>query len=543
MNSEIPWIKTIATKLGLVFLVLLAISGATAWTNLHFLSRIKGDAAAVNQLGRDRTNATEMLLRVYEAADGSEAQRSSAVTQLKELINLTDNRAQLFIHGDPALGVLPVSDGRVLSELQDRDQAWRAGLRPLLQQLVDAPTVQNARNLLPLVHQQVPKFSKELDDSVSSYQRISEEKVGQFENIQYVFVGILAAVLATLLWRASNLVRRIRALIFVAQKISHNDFSKDAPIEGSDEIAIFGKAFNTMTAHLQENAETERQARARIEQLLSTIGETANNLASASAELLAGTTQQSASAQEQAAAVAQTVATVDEVKQTSEQAAQRAKTVAESAQRAAEISKVGRQAVDQSVEAMASVKEQTEAIAVNILALAEKAQAIGEIIASVNDVAEQTNLLALNAGIEASRAGEHGAGFTVVAREIKDLAEQAKKATAQVRQILGEIQKATNSAVMVTEEGSKSVNTTIKAVNKAGETIRTLTTTIDDAAIAANQITASSAQQTTGMAQVQQAMRDINEATTQSLASTKQAEKAAEDLNALGVRLKELLAG
>lgn len=279
----------------------------------------------------------------------------------------------------------------------------------------------------------------------------------------------------------------------------------------------------------------------RLQELLSAVSNTVNSLASASSELLAGTTQQSSSAQEQAAAVAQTVSTVDEVQQTSQQAAERAKTVAESAQRAAEISKVGRQAVEDSVSAMATVKEQTEAIAGNILSLAERAQAIGEIIASVTDVAEQTNLLALNAGIEAARAGEHGAGFTVVAREIKDLADQAKKATAQVRQILSEIQKATNSAVIVTEEGNKSVNTTIKAVNRAGETIRTLSATLDEAATAASQITASATQQATGMSQVQQAMRDIKEATSQSLASTKQAERAAQDLNALGTKLKALL--
>lgn len=280
----------------------------------------------------------------------------------------------------------------------------------------------------------------------------------------------------------------------------------------------------------------------KLEELLATVSSTTNALAATSSELLAGTMEQSASAQEQAAAVTETVTTIDEVQRTAEQAALRAKAVAESAQRAAAVGVTGRQAVDESIAAMAVVKEQTESIAESILALAERAQAIGEIIASVNDVAEQTNLLALNAGIEAARAGEQGAGFTVVAREIKDLADQAKKATTQVRQILGEIQKATNGAAMATEEGTRGVNATIKTITRAGEIIRVLAANNEEATTAANQITASAAQQATGMSQVQQAMRDISLASNQSAAATKQAERAIQDLNTLGASLKQLLA-
>ena len=121
---------------------------------------------------------------------------------------------------------------------------------------------------------------------------------------------------------------------------------------------------------------------------------------------------------------------------------------------------------------MSTVKEQVESLAENVLALTEQAQQIGEIIATVNKIAEQTNLLSLNAAIEAARAGEHGKGFSVVASEIKVLADQSKKATAQVRQILGDVQKATGSAVLAAEDGTKSVSGAIKVVNQSGETIR-----------------------------------------------------------------------
>ncbi|MEK6260117.1 MAG: CHASE3 domain-containing protein [Planctomycetota bacterium] len=272
------------------------------------------------------------------------------------------------------------------------------------------------------------------------------------------------------------------------------------------------------------------------------IREAVGKLTSTSSELLAGTTQQAAGAQEQAAAVSETTATVDEVMQTSEQGAQRAKGVGEAVQRTVEIGQSGRKAVSESLAATNKVKEQVELTAENILSLAEQAQAIGEIIATVSDIAEQTNLLALNAAIEASRAGEHGKGFSVVAVEVKALAAQSKKATSQVRQILGQIQKATNTAVLSTEEVTRGVAGAIRAAGQAGDTIKALTDTLADAAQATAQIVASAGQQAAGMSQIHQAIRNIDQVARQNLVATRQAEQAAQDLNSLGNQLAAMIA-
>ncbi|HJN13588.1 MAG TPA: methyl-accepting chemotaxis protein [Pirellulaceae bacterium] len=286
---------------------------------------------------------------------------------------------------------------------------------------------------------------------------------------------------------------------------------------------------------------TERkQAEQQREDLFTAIRDAVSRLAAGTQDILATTTQQSTGAQQQAAAVSQTVATVNEVAQTADQAAQRAGIVAEAAKQAETVGKAGRKAVEQSVASMDTVREQVQSVAQNILSLAERAQAIGEIIATVSDIAEQTNVLALNAAVEASRAGEHGKGFAVVASEVKALAEQSKKATRQVRQILGEIQHAMNTAVLSIEKGTSSVDKAGEVVGQTGDTIRALEEMLSQSARTASQISASSGQQATGVIQLNEAIKNIDRVTQQNVEAIQQIEASAHSLNALSNELAGL---
>ncbi len=289
--------------------------------------------------------------------------------------------------------------------------------------------------------------------------------------------------------------------------------------DADDPLLVLGRSMNRMAAAMQD--------------ILRQIRNAVKRLSSAASEILAATTQQASGASEQSAAISQTTTTVDQVKTIAEQSVARAQEVADASQRTVEVSRAGRQAVEETIAGMGEIKARVEGIAENILRLSEQTQQVGEIIATVDDIAVQSNVLALNASVEAARAGEYGKGFAVVAVEVRNLAEQSKQATEQVKTILSDIQRATNATVMATEEGTKRVEEGVQLAVRAEDAIRQLAGAIEESAQAATQMVAGGRQQAAGVEQVALAMQNISQATVQSLAGTRQAEKAAQELNDL----------
>jgi methyl-accepting chemotaxis protein len=268
------------------------------------------------------------------------------------------------------------------------------------------------------------------------------------------------------------------------------------------------------------------------------LGEATKSIAQETNQISTSASEQTAVATNTATGVSQTTTTVLEVRQTAEVASEKARLVADIAQRTQQTSEAGRKATEATAAGMQRIREQMEAIGECMIQLSEQSRTIGDIITTVDDVAQQSNLLAVNASIEAAKAGEHGKGFSVVAQEVRSLAEQSKQATAQVRGLLGDIQKATNAAAMATEQGSKAVDVGVRQAAEAGESIRHLSESIADSAQAAMQIAASSQQQLIGMDQVSSAMEHIKNTSVQNVESAKLLDTAARNLKELGQKLQ-----
>ncbi len=336
-----------------------------------------------------------------------------------------------------------------------------------------------------------------------------------------LIVGIIAVVFSRLF------TSPIKKLTLFSKLLADGDLSRKIDIKQHDEIGTLADAFSLMQSNLRIQMED--------------LTEGVNVLSTSSSEIMATVSQLASGAAETATSVSETTSTVEEVKQTAEVSNQKATEVAESAQKISMISQEGTRSIQETIDGMSRIKQQMESIAGIVIQLSEKSHSIGEIANTVGDLAEQSNLLAVNASIEAAKAGEEGKGFSVVAQEIKNLADRSKESTRQIRTIVSDIQKATSSAVMATEQGKKAIDEGLDLTSTASEVITTLAASVEQASQANIQIASSSQQQLIGMDQITSAMENIRDASAQTASSTKQSEESVVELNSLGDRLQEIL--
>lgn len=372
-------------------------------------------------------------------------------------------------------------------------------------------------------------MSQSADQAVKLFARVTETRINQAIFFQ-VLAGILAALSGLVI---SSLISRqiadpLAACARAAKEIALGNLRLEPlRITSADELGVLQQAFNEMLTSLRDIALQSRSV--------------CENLTLAAAQILTSTQEQAAGTKQQAAAVQEITTTVEQINLSSKQVAERSRQVAGTADAVAQSGNAGLQAVHEASVGMEAIREQTENVAENIIALSERTQAVGEIIATVNDIAEQSNLVALNAAIEAADARESGRRFSVVANEIKNLADQAKEATSQVRGILEQTQKGINTSVMLTEEALKRVETGRERTNVSEQVIRQMASNIQDSVHAFQQIVGATNQQQIGLEQVTQALHEIRQASQQTAVTTAQLEKASIELTKLGDQLAKTL--
>ena len=271
------------------------------------------------------------------------------------------------------------------------------------------------------------------------------------------------------------------------------------------------------------------------------IGRAVRHVQSSSSELQSAANQQASGARESSTAMSEITTTISELLATSRQIAESAQRVAHVAEETAAAARVGDQTVQKTHESVRGIKQQVDLIVTHMLDLGKKSQQIGGILEIINELAEQTNILAINATIESAGAGDAGRRFSVVADEIRKLADRVGGSTKEIRALIEEIRAAVNTTVMATEGGTKAVDLGARQFAEVTNALNQITGLLGTTTAAAREIELSTKQQSTAVEQVNVAISNVAKASKETEASSTQTLQTATQLSGLSRELTRLI--
>ncbi len=366
-----------------------------------------------------------------------------------------------------------------------------------------------------------------------------EAAVAHLRNSLILSMGLILLVTFVALYAILNFfILPLKRLTVVADRIADGQLQETIEIGSHDEIGKLAGAFNRMTQGIVRDLRGEI---GKSNRLITRIKEAIRQLSASAGGIMAISAQQSAGATQQASAVQEATTTSAEIAVTARQVAENAAQVETQAEQANGACTVGIQAVNNAVGGIKKLKEQVQSIAEAMVQLGENSQKIGGIVDIIDEISDQTNLLALNAAIEAAGAGEAGKRFSVVASEVKRLAERTVDATGQIKGLVAEIQKATNSTIILSEEGTKGVDAAGGLVGRVSEAFAAIIGSVGETTGAAREIKLSTQQQTTASEQMAETIVEVRDVAAQVAASAEETSEAIAELNTLAGGLQEML--
>jgi methyl-accepting chemotaxis protein len=311
-------------------------------------------------------------------------------------------------------------------------------------------------------------------------------------------LGMGAAIMLGL-WLAAEVVRPLREATRIARSIADGDLG----------VAIAAGEGGAAGELLRQMQATNDRLLAMMRELRAATG----LLVKGTAEIASGSMDLSARTEQQASSLEETASSMEELTATVKQNADHAFEASKLAVSASEVAVKGGEVVSHVVGTMASINESSKRIA--------------EIIGVIDGIAFQTNILALNAAVEAARAGEQGRGFAVVASEVRNLAQRSAAAAKEIKELI--------------DDSVEKVNAGTELADKAGSTMNEVVSSVKRVTGIIGEIADASAEQTSGIDQVNSAITAMDQATQQNAALVEQSAAAAASMREQADSLTKLI--
>jgi methyl-accepting chemotaxis protein len=338
---------------------------------------------------------------------------------------------------------------------------------------------------------------------------------------------VVVLVLGTAYVGGTVLAEPLRALSEDATRIAQGEVGTPRFIPAEDEVWAVSAAFTRMQAQLA-------QAISQLQRAGLQISSTTEQLVSTSAD-------QETGAGEQALSLNETRATTEELARSAQQIAVNAESVSQMAETTFTAAQSGQRGAAAFLAAMHRMKGDNQAIADAVVRLNKRVQQIGKVVEFINEIADKSDLLALNAELEGTKAGEPGRGFSLVAAEMRRLAENVLSSTLAIERLIDEIRDATQAAVMATEAGLKTTERGASLAAQVDQSLGLILELARQTSHAVRSISLATQQQQMGTDQLASAMGDILRVTEQNGDATKQMVTANTDLSTLARDLKAVV--
>lgn len=364
--------------------------------------------------------------------------------------------------------------------------------------------------------------NKQLADSAS--QNIVNAVLGaKISMVISLLLAVLAAGTCGLLLMRS-IIAPMELIVRILGVMRTGDLSSRLKLDRNDEFNAVETGFNDMMTDL--NALVAQAQRSSVQVTTSVT------------EIAATSRQQQATATETAATTTEIGATSREIAATSRDLVRTMTEVTSAADQASILAGSGQQGLARMEDTMHQVMGAADLVNAKLAILNEKAGNINQVVVTIVKVADQTNLLSLNAAIEAEKAGEYGRGFAVVATEVRRLADQTAVATYDIEQMVREIQSAVSAGVMGMDKFSEEVRRGMFEVTQVGEQLSQIIHQVQALAPRVLMVNEGMQAQATGAEQINQALVQLADASSQTVDSLRQASSAIDELSQVAAGLR-----